>query len=115
MRKHILHIANNYFGTKVYSNLFKSLEENGYKNTIIVPLPEGVLIENSFIPKNVKIIYIPIISLLLSRFFPWIRSNIVFQHLIENNLIRDIDYVHAHTVHSNGWIGYRVSKDCKGP
>ena len=115
MRKHILHIANNYFGTKVYSNLFKSLEENGYKNTIIVPLPEGVLLENSLIPNNVKIIYIPVASLALSRFFPWIRANIVFRHLIENNLLDDIDYVHAHTVHSNGWIGYKVSKHCGCP
>ena len=114
----ILHICNNYYGTSVYSELFKELEKKKIENHILVFVPKSKkfysTMDRSKSKKNVNKILIPNIINLLSRFVPILRVLFLIKKLKKLKNM-NIDVIHSHTLHSNGTIGRWLSSKISKP
>lgn len=105
----ILHIANNYFGTKLYQ---QHINETNYRSLVLVFLNSKVNI-NTEIPENVLLIKESILLNSLLIFFPYLRY--FFHKKIIKSFLKgkDVKIVHSHTLHSNGSLGYFISKELR--
>lgn len=116
--KVILHIANDYTGSKVYKNLINELDNLYIEQIIYTPLRQKHKVginQINFKVYNSKIIYSPILNWHIDRFFyPYkiikilkdIESKVDFNH---------IKCIHAHTWYSDGGVAYFLSKKYKIP
>ena len=114
----VLHVCNNYFGTKVYPELIEGLLEHGVDSYILVVLPNKEnylkIINSIGVRENVKLVIIPNIVNNISKIFPKLRVLFLLK-LISEFKSRNIDVIHSHTVHSNGAIGSWLSNKLKIP
>jgi len=111
--KTILHITNDYTGSKVYKNLINELDNLNVEQIIYTPLRQKDKVgvnKINFKVVNSKIIYSLILNWHLDRFFyPYkiikilkdIESKVDFNH---------IKCIHAHTWYSDGGVAYLLSK-----
>lgn len=109
----ILHITNDYSGSKVYKNLIRELDNLEISQIVYNPIKEKNRInKNSIGLKSAesKIIY----SLILNKF----SDRLLYQRKIEK-IVKDIEnqidlskisLIHAHTWYSDGGVAYLLSK-----
>ena len=109
MSKTILNVANNYFGTKLYENLNKIQLDMGYSVVNLVILNEehsNEVVLNEF--NNIVILEKKLVSL-ACRLLPPLR--VLFYWKTIKKLSNDgFDIVHSHSLHSNGSLGYFISR-----
>jgi glycosyltransferase involved in cell wall biosynthesis len=115
--KSILHITNDYSGSKVYSQLFSKLDELKVKQLVYNPIMKfSVCGINSmkFDVLDSKIIYRPILNI-KTRINYYHKINKILIDLIENVDLTTIDLIHAHTWYSDGGVAYELYKEHKIP
>ena len=110
---HILHIANSYGGTEVYKNLFTALDRLGVRQTVFVPLNPNNhnRIGNHLIDFTVKdsqIIYSTALKK-HHRFFYSCKINTIFHEIEKSVDLKEVDYIHAHTLCLDGAVAYKLS------
>lgn len=99
----VLQIANAYLKNKLYTLLFDSLEKQGQKQTVFVPV--GNRESFSEVPENVHVV--PCFHT-LDRFMFFSKQRKMLSWLKRNLQPEDFDVVHAHTVFSGGYAAYRL-------
>ena len=107
----VLHISNDFAGSKVHYNLFKQLDKSGIKQIIYCPTRNNKDIGKNYIEsKTTNIIYSYVIK-------PWYKyvyyhkQRILYKDLcLKIKTFKDIDVVHASTLFSDGGIAYKIKK-----
>lgn len=109
----ILHITNDYSGSRVYMNLVGNLDNLGVSQTIYNPVREQKRVGiNSidFKTAGSQIIYRPILNYHIDRlFYPW-KINKVLKDIQKQVDFSKVTFIHAHTWYSDGGIAYELSK-----
>ncbi|UVD79134.1 glycosyltransferase family 4 protein [Myroides albus] len=113
----ILHIANDYSGSKVYQNLIKNLDYLDLNQIIYTGIRDASLIDCN------KIIFCSSKSRIIYRNILTKYDRINFYHKVKklNNDLKKlvdlskIDLIHAHTWYSDGAVAYELFKDCNIP
>lgn len=116
-KKSILHITNDYSGSKVYSQLFSKLDSLKVKQLVYNPVMKFSGSGRNLIKFDVigsKIIYRPILNL-KTRINYHHKINRILTDLIENIDLTNVDLVHAHTWYSDGGVAYELYKKHKIP
>lgn len=109
----ILHICNDYTGSRVHYHLCKELEKLGVTQTIFTYYKKksNKAGKNYINSDRCTIYYMPIISWYY-KFFYHIKNRIIYRHLI-NTIQKNITSytcIHASTLFTDGGIAYRVKK-----
>ena len=114
----VLHICNNYFGTRLYPELIEGLLEHDIDSQVLVVLPNNKIFLKTIdfveVKSNVIVVLIPNIINIISKIFPILKVVYIFK-LIDGFKDQNIDVIHSHTVHSNGVIGSWLSKRLEVP
>ncbi|EHO08780.1 hypothetical protein HMPREF9714_02151 [Myroides odoratimimus CCUG 12901] len=108
----ILHIANDYSGSKVYKELFTELDELGCVQLVYTAIRSEGLIDKNLILFKTKDSFIKYSNILnnYDRVDFFYKINKIFQNvssLIENY---QVDLIHAHTWFSDGAVAYKLFK-----
>lgn len=101
----IFHICNDYFGTKLYKELFDKLNLRHCINKIFVFIGKDFNLNNKEIDKN--IIIVKYFQKIL-RFFYYFKQKKIFNDLLSLEPKFDYDVIHAHTLFSNGDIALKL-------
>lgn len=108
----ILHLTNDYSGSKVYMNLIKSIDNLGVDQYIYVPLRSNNLIDRNkidFDSNKSYINYSPILSTYTRLNYKAKIKRILLD--IESKVsIKEINVIHAHTWFSDGGVAYELHK-----
>ncbi|PSL40697.1 glycosyltransferase involved in cell wall biosynthesis [Planomicrobium soli] len=109
----VLHICSYYIGSKIYKNLVKELSQEGIKQHIFIPIKNEKLIgENELLDESININYY--YKTILKKHDKYLYHNKINKQMkeIEKNQIldQDIDYIHAHTIFSDGGTAYKIKR-----
>lgn len=111
----VLHICNDFCGSKVHSNLYRNLDEIGVSQTVFTcyrgGYPEGT---NQFEAERTDFVYRPVLST-KHRFFFHAKIRKVYGELMGSISPKDYDLVHAVTMFTDGVVAYRMYKDYGTP
>jgi glycosyltransferase involved in cell wall biosynthesis len=116
LRKNILHICNNFYGTDAYSNIFKEIRNQSIDSYIIIFMPNSAKNDPQYLKKkdcfkkNAYIIWENIIFHKILKFLPIIRFYRIKKLVCLLNERHKFNLVHSHTLYSNGSIGHLISK-----
>lgn len=113
----ILHLANDYSGSKVYKNLISSLDFNGLSQIVYTAVRDQRLIERNEIKFEKcysKVIYSNILNNYTRLNFNYKIKKIYEDICIKIDLDK-INLIHAHTWYSDGAIAYEIYKKYKIP
>lgn len=106
----ILHICNGFAGSKVHSNLVKSLDKRNVSQIVYCPVrEENLLGKNQFPARSVEFIYSYCIKA-HHKYLYHIKKKALYNNLIDNVKIQDVDIVHAATLFSDGCLAYQLYK-----
>lgn len=108
---HVLHIINDYAGSKVHSNLVRALDDLGVQQTVYCPIRNKEL-EGKFLfkGKNVRIIY----SLCIKRWYKFTyhyKRHQLYKDLKKNVNLESVDFIHASTMFSDGALAYMANME----
>ena len=109
----VLHICNNFCGSKVHANLYDELDKQGVQQTVYTyyrdPSFEG---KNKFEAQSTDFVYRPILST-YHRVLYHKKIHDVYADLKSqlSQVIPNYDLVHAVTMFSDGAVAYRLYKD----
>ncbi|WP_036153538.1 glycosyltransferase family 4 protein [Maribacter forsetii] len=107
----ILHICNDYFGSKVHRNLYKSLDELGVNQTIYCPVRQATLVKPNLVEYNYTKV---IISESMNNFHRILfnkKIKFLYQDLTSKINLTNISLTHATNLFSDGAIAYRIFKE----
>ena len=107
----VLHICNDYCGSKVHSNLFCHLDNIGVKQLIFTYYRGNDKTgKNQFEAKNTEFVYSGILKP-LHRIFYHKKIKTVYRDLLEHIQPSDFSLCNATTLFSDGAIAYKLYKD----
>lgn len=104
----ILHIANDYAGSKVYMHLVKALSNLGVEQSVYTALRDSALVGRNNL-EEVSVHYRPVLT-------TYCRINYYYKRrIISNDIINTIDFskvqkIHAHTWFSDGGVALSIKK-----
>ena len=111
IRMRVLHISNDYAGSKVHCNLTSALDELGLEQLVYCPVRNASLIGgNIFEGEHTRFVYSNCIK-------PWYRFAYYYK---ERRLYKDlkckidlstVNCIHAHTLFSDGGLAYKAHKE----
>lgn len=111
----VLHICNDFAGSKVHSNLTKELDRIGVNQTVYCPVRDERLIgKNKFEGNHIRFVYSPCIR-------PWYKlvyhykSYKLYKDMKYHMNIKTMDLIHAHTLFSDGVLAYKAYKEFGTP
>ena len=103
----LLHISNDFCGSKVYTHLVASLHELNCKQLVYTATSKNIST-----PKNIEV---PVVH---SKILSWYtrvnffyKSRVIYQDLLSRVNINDVKLVHAHTWYSDGAIALKLYKE----
>lgn len=106
----ILHICNDYCGSKVHSNLYRELDELGVEQTMYTCCRVGnEKGKNAFKGQYTNFIYNCVLTP-KHRFLYHIKIKTSYKGLIEEVNLKDYDLVHAVTLFADGAVAYKLFK-----
>lgn len=108
----VLHICSNYIGSKLYNNLFNKLSEINLNQTVFVPIYRDFTnLQNSdkYIIRYSKVLNV------FSRVLYFYKIKKIFNNLIKDKTLVNMDFIHAHTFFSDGGVAYLLNKKYKIP
>ncbi|GAF65023.1 putative glycosyltransferase [Bacillus sp. TS-2] len=112
----ILHICSYYTGNKLYKNLVKELSAEGIYQHVYIPLRENKFIGKNQLSsnyRNVRYYYRNILNK-SDRFFYIHKINKQKKEIEQDLLLNNkVDFIHAHTVFSDGGTAYKLHKKYK--
>jgi Glycosyltransferase len=100
----VLHIAPGYPHSKLYPQLISALEDTGCENCVYVQ-SKGVETFNPY-----PIYYLGRDFGLIDRLLYFRKQHIIANDIIERDILRGVDVVHAHNLFSAGYNAYRIWK-----
>lgn len=104
----ILHISNDFAGSKVHSNLVKSLDLLGLKQIVYCPVRDTKLLgNNQFNSVGTKFVYSYIIKPWY-KYFYHLKRKILYEDLKSKVNLDDVDLIHAATLFSDGGLAYKA-------
>jgi glycosyltransferase involved in cell wall biosynthesis len=108
----ILHITNDYSGSKVYRNLISELDELGFKQLIYNPIRSNVKPDNNlnFIESSSKVHYRNILNSNVDRLFYKQKIKKIVKDIESIVDFSSIKCIHAHTWFSDGGVAFELSK-----
>jgi glycosyltransferase involved in cell wall biosynthesis len=102
----VLQLCSHYIGTPLYKLLFSELEKLDIKLDVFVPIKKGK--KPSFdIPNNA---YIVECYSDFNRLFFYLKQKKIFSFFKEHYNVYNYDIIHAHTLFSDGFLAYKISK-----
>ena len=111
----ILHISNDFAGSKVHSNLVKNLDLLGLEQIVYCPVRDRNLIgNNQFNSGSTEFIYSYIIKSWY-KFFYHYKRNRLYKDLKNKVNFENVDLIHAATLFSDGGLAYKVYKEYNIP
>lgn len=107
----VLHICNDYTGSKVHMNLCEQLDYL-IDNQIVYTYFDGQtkIGINQFDGKRTEIVYDNILNRYIRKIYP-LKMWWVYRHLIKHIKPNEIDCVHATTLFSDGGVAYKLYKE----
>lgn len=108
----ILHIANDFAGSKVYKNLVKNLDDLGVNQVVYTPLRSSSLVGKNSVNFNIlnsKIIYSNILDKIFDRVFYFRKIKKIVQDIESKVNMNEVTCIHAHTWYSDGGVAYKLS------
>lgn len=106
----VLHICNDFCGSKVHSNLYRELDKIGVNQTVFTcyrgNYQEGT---NKFEASNTNFIYRGVLST-KHRFLFHTKIKKVYQELLNATVPKDYDLIHAVTMFTDGAVAYKLYK-----
>lgn len=109
----ILHIANDYAGSKVYKNLVYELDQLGTKQTVYTAIRDKNKIGNNQVALKVegsKILYSAILNWHIDRVFYPLKIVKIYKDIQSKIDFNKVKCIHAHTWYSDGGVAYFLSK-----
>lgn len=107
----ILHICNDFCGSKVHGNLARELDELGAEQTVYCPVrQENLLGKNQFNAKNISFVY----SFCIRPWYKYVyhyKASKLYKDLKRNVNLKEVDFIHAHTLFSDGAVAYKAFKE----
>jgi glycosyltransferase involved in cell wall biosynthesis len=110
----VLHLCSYYYGSKLYENLFKDLGEKNIKQTVYIPIKYNTNIGEIKDFNNCSFL-IKETSNNFDRLFFYRKAKKNYDNLISEAKINAFNIIHAHTLFTNGYIGYKLYKKYKIP
>jgi len=114
----ILHISNDYSGSKVYKQLVRAIDGLSLSQTIYTPVRSSDQINKNLVPLTVEkshIIYSNILNSFSDRIFYKSKIRKIFADITSKVHLDDISVIHAHTWYSDGGVAYLLYKKYKIP
>lgn len=112
---HILHLSNDFAGSKVHNSLYKALSERDIKQTIYCPVRNEELIgKNKVVAEGTNVVYDYVIKPFY-RYVYHIKRHAIFRSLIKKIDLDGIDLCHAATLFSDGGLAYKIFKKYNVP
>lgn len=106
----ILHISNDFAGSKVHANLAKVLDIKDISQVVYCPVRDECLLgQNQFVGKHIEFIY----SFCIKSFYKYvyhIKCKALYNDMIAKVNVQDVDIVHAATLFSDGVLAYKLYK-----
>ncbi|WP_411738687.1 glycosyltransferase family 4 protein [Peribacillus sp. S4] len=109
----ILHICSYYIGNKLYMNLIKQLSFKGINQEVFIPVKDKNYIGKNQLPQGYNTVNYCYRNILkkYDRFLLYNKVNKQMKEIEKSLLInREIDFVHAHTLFSDGGTAYKLYK-----
>ena len=107
----ILHICNDYCGSKVHANLYRELDRFGMNQTVFTCYRGYHEVgTNSFEAQHTDFIYRGVLST-KHRIFFHLKIKKVYKELLDAVNIQEYNIIHAITLFTDGAVAYRVYKD----
>lgn len=107
----VLHIANDFAGSKVYCNLTKALDAEGTEQIIYCPIRDKNLMGgHQFESQNTGFVY----SMCIKSWYRYVyfyKERQIYTDLRKNVDLSHIDFIHAHTMFSDGGVAYKAHKE----
>lgn len=111
----ILHICNDFGGSKVHSNLYQELGNIGVCQTIYTCFRNPKLLnKNRFESPNSTIIYSNILHL-YHRALYHLKLSTIYRDIMQKVNPNDFDCIHATTLFSDGGVAYHIWKHYQKP
>lgn len=109
----ILHLCSYYIGNKLYKNMVETLDEKGIQQDIYIPIrSKNHINRNITEKKNINIEYH--YDLILEKKDKFLYKNKIKKQTrnVEQKVLKhkNIKYIHAHTVFSDGGVAYEIKK-----
>lgn len=109
----VLHLCSYYYGSKLYENLIKELDSCGLKQSVYIPVMQGVKCEVKDY-NNCRFLVKETYGSLDRLFFKGkFKKN--YKELLSNVDISKVNVVHAHTLFTNGVMAYKIKKEYNIP
>ncbi len=111
----VLHICNDFCGSKVHSNLYQKLDKEGVEQTIFTYLKNrSICGRNQFAAMHTTFIYKDILKVWHKALYH-LKIHSVYTELLKEVVPTEFDVVHATTLFSDGAIAYRLYEDFQIP
>ncbi|MCR4965772.1 MAG: glycosyltransferase family 4 protein [Bacteroidales bacterium] len=100
----VLHICNDFVNSKVHTELYRQMDEQGLAQTIYVPLRDASKVDaNRFEAKNTRFVYDYVLRK-WHRIFFHRKIEKIAQHIVEQVDMSKVSCVHATTLFSDGAV-----------
>lgn len=107
----ILHICNDFCGSKVHGNLTRALDNLGVSQTVYCPVREERLLgKNQFEGKRIQFVY----SFCIRSWYKFVyhyKAFILYKDMRDRVNLDEVDFIHAHTLFSDGVLAYKAHKE----
>lgn len=107
----ILHICNDFAGSKVHGNLTRELDELGVNQTVYCPVREERLLgKNQFEGKHIRFVY----SFCIRSWYKFVyhyKAYKLYKDMKKKVNMGEVDFIHAHTLFSDGVLAYKAHKE----
>lgn len=107
----ILHICNDFCGSKVHGNLTRELDELGVEQTVYCPVREERLLgKNQFEGKHIQFVY----SFCIRSWYKFVyhyKAYKLYKDMKAKVNLAEVDFIHAHTLFSDGVLAYKAHKE----
>ena len=101
----VLHLCSYYFNSNMYTNLFNELEKINVVNDVIIPIRK----DQKESKKYHNSIYLNCFSK-IDRLFFYLKENKILKFVLKELKNQKYDYVHAHSLFTNGWIAMKLKE-----
>ena len=107
----VLHICNDFGGSKVHGNLTRELDEQGVNQTVYCPVREERLLgKNQYEGKHISFVY----SFCIRSWYKYVyhyKAYKLYKDMKEKVNLGEFDFIHAHTLFSDGVLAYKAYKE----
>ena len=107
----VLHISNGFAGSKVHSNLAKKIDDRDVCQVVYCPVrTEREMGGNQFEGKNIEFVYSNCIKSWY-KFVYHYKAWRLYKDMRNNVDMQQVDFIHAHTLFSDGLLAYKAYKE----